>query len=90
MTSDAGISPELAEARRRLAEPERAEAKRRDTEKVQSALYRIAELASAAQDLQEFYRALAVEAQGELLVKGKAQPVTVYAVGVDSLVPEGV
>jgi hypothetical protein len=33
---------------------------------------------------------IAVEAQGELLVKGKAQPVTVYAVVVDSLVAEGV
>jgi adenylate cyclase len=31
-----------------------------------------------------------VEAQGELLVKGKTQPVQVYAVGVDSLVPESV
>ena len=31
---------------------------------------------------------IAVEAQGELMVKGKAQPVTVYAVLVDSLVAE--
>jgi class 3 adenylate cyclase len=33
---------------------------------------------------------IAVEAQGELQVKGKARPVRVYAVGVDSLVAEGV
>jgi adenylate cyclase len=33
---------------------------------------------------------IAVEAHGELQVKGKAQPVKVYAVGVDSLVAEGV
>jgi class 3 adenylate cyclase len=33
---------------------------------------------------------IAVEAQGELQMKGKAQPVKVYAVGVDSLVAEGV
>jgi class 3 adenylate cyclase len=33
---------------------------------------------------------IAVEAQGELLMKGKTQPVTVYAVHVDSLVPESV
>jgi adenylate cyclase len=33
---------------------------------------------------------IAVEAQGELLVKGKARPVNVYAVSVDSLVAEGV
>ena len=33
---------------------------------------------------------IAVEAQGELLVKGKSQPVQVYAVGVDSLVAESV
>jgi len=31
-----------------------------------------------------------VESQGELLVKGKSVPIQVYAVGVDSLVPEGV
>ncbi len=39
---------------------------RENTEKVQSALYRIAELASAAQDMQEFYRAIH-EVVGELL-----------------------
>jgi adenylate cyclase len=33
---------------------------------------------------------IAVESQGELQVKGKARPVRVYAVGVDSLVAEGV
>jgi class 3 adenylate cyclase len=33
---------------------------------------------------------IAVQAQGELQVKGKARPVKVYAVGVDSLVAEGV
>ena len=33
---------------------------------------------------------IAVEAQGELLVKGKTQPVKVYAVSVDSLVAESV
>ena len=33
---------------------------------------------------------IAVEAHGELLVKGKTQPVKVYAVSVDSLVAEGV
>ena len=58
MTADADLSAELAEARRRLAELEAAEAERRHAEKVQSALYRIAELASAAQDMQEFYRAV--------------------------------
>jgi len=33
---------------------------------------------------------IAVEAQGELLVKGKTQPVNVYAVRVHSLVAESV
>jgi adenylate cyclase len=33
---------------------------------------------------------IAVEAQGELLVKGKTEPIKVYAVHVDSLVPGGV
>jgi class 3 adenylate cyclase len=32
---------------------------------------------------------IAVEAQGELLLKGKTEPVSVYAVPVDALVPEG-
>ena len=58
MRSDSDLSSELAEARRRLAELEAVEAERRRAEKVQSALYRIAELASAAQDMQEFYRAV--------------------------------
>jgi PAS domain S-box-containing protein len=49
---------ELAAAQRRLAELEAAEADRRDAEKVQAGLFRIAELASAAQDMQEFYRAV--------------------------------
>ena len=39
---------------------------RENAEKVQSALYRIAELASAAQDMQEFYRAIH-EVVGELM-----------------------
>jgi PAS domain S-box-containing protein len=58
MTPDTDGTPELTEARRRLAELEAAEAERRRAEKVQAVLYRIAELASAAQDMQEFYRAI--------------------------------
>ena len=54
----ADLTSELAEARRRLAQLEVAEAERRDADKVQAALYRIAELASAAQDMQDFYRAV--------------------------------
>jgi PAS domain S-box-containing protein len=46
VTSGSGPSSELAEVARRHAG------------KVQAALYRIAELASAAQDMQEFYRAM--------------------------------
>ena len=57
MTS-ADLSPEVERARRLVEELEAAEAERRRAEKVQDALYRIAELASAAQDLQEFYRAV--------------------------------
>ena len=55
MTSDIDVASELADARRRL---ETVEAERQHAEKVQSGLYRIAELASAAQDMQEFYRAV--------------------------------
>jgi PAS domain S-box-containing protein len=58
ITPDADLSSELADARRRLAELEASESERRHAEKVQTALYRIAELASAAHDMQEFYRAI--------------------------------
>jgi PAS domain S-box-containing protein len=58
MSPSADLSSELAEARRRLAELEAVEAAHTRAAKVQDALYRIAELASAAQDMQEFYRAV--------------------------------
>ena len=58
MNPSADSSAELAEAQRRLAELEAAEAERAHTARVQQALYRIAELASAAGDLQAFYRAI--------------------------------
>src|SRR5437763_16791239 len=58
MTANADLSSELADARRRLSELESADSERRRTEQVQSALYRIAELASAAHDMQEFYGAV--------------------------------
>ena len=58
MTQAADPWEELSAARRRLAELEAAEAQRRDADKVQAGLYRIAELASAAQDMQEFYGAV--------------------------------
>jgi PAS domain S-box-containing protein len=58
MNPSADLSSELAEARRRLAELEAVEADHAHAAKVQDALYRIAELASAAQDMQEFYRAV--------------------------------
>ncbi len=56
--TSADLSPELEGAQRLVAELEAAHARRRRSELVQSALYRIAELASAAQDMQEFYRAV--------------------------------
>jgi len=49
------LTSELGDIRRRL---ENVEAERHRSEKVQSALFRIAELASAAQDMLEFYRAV--------------------------------
>src|SRR6266540_262417 len=58
MSPPADLSSELAEARRRLAELEAVEAEHAHAAKVQDALYRIAELASAARDMQEFYRAV--------------------------------
>jgi hypothetical protein len=54
MNPSADPSRELAEARRRLAELQVGEAERADAAKLQDALYRIAELASAASDMQEF------------------------------------
>src|SRR5579862_9656837 len=47
-----------ADAGHNSAEVDAPTVARLDADKVQSALYRIAELASAAQDLQEFYRAV--------------------------------
>jgi PAS domain S-box-containing protein len=58
MSPSADLSSELAEARRQLAELEAVEAEHAHAAKVQDALYRIAELASAARDMQEFYRAV--------------------------------
>jgi PAS domain S-box-containing protein len=55
VTSDIDVASELAHARRRL---ESVEAESQHAEKVQSGLYRIAALASAAHDMQEFYRAV--------------------------------
>ena len=56
--SDADLLAELAEARRRLMELEATEAEQRRAEDVQAALYRIAQLASEAQEMREFYRAV--------------------------------
>ncbi|HET7028124.1 MAG TPA: GAF domain-containing protein [Candidatus Limnocylindrales bacterium] len=57
-SSSSAEPPELESARRRIAELEALEAERGRAEKVQSALYRIADAASAAHDLQEFYRTI--------------------------------
>jgi signal transduction histidine kinase/DNA-binding response OmpR family regulator len=53
--AQAKLRSELAAARARLAELESAEAEHRRSEKVQAALYQIAETASAAQDMRDFY-----------------------------------
>jgi GAF domain-containing protein len=58
MNPSGGLSSELTEARRRLAQLEAVEAERAHAAEMQDALYRIAELASAARDMQEFYRAI--------------------------------
>ena len=63
MSPELGLAADLAEIRRRL---EAVELEHQRAEKVQAALYRIAELASAAQDLQEFYRAVH-DVVGELM-----------------------
>jgi GAF domain-containing protein len=49
---------ELAAAHKRIAELDAREAEHERTEKVQSALYRIAETASTAQDMPSFYRTI--------------------------------
>ena len=58
MNPSPDLSAKLAEANRRLAELEAVEAERARAATVQAVLYRIAELASAARDLREFYRAI--------------------------------
>jgi signal transduction histidine kinase/DNA-binding response OmpR family regulator len=52
------LEADLAEARARLAVLELREQEHRESEQVQAILYRIAETASAAQDMQEFYAAI--------------------------------
>jgi signal transduction histidine kinase/DNA-binding response OmpR family regulator len=54
--SDRGIADEVAILRARIAEIEAREAAHERSAKVQAALYRIAEAASAASDLEAFYR----------------------------------
>ena len=49
------LDDEIHTLRDRVAELEASEAGRERAEKVQNALYRIAETASAAEDMQEFY-----------------------------------
>jgi uncharacterized protein (UPF0297 family) len=56
--NEAGAAGELAALRERVAELEAAESQRRRAEQVQEALYRIAETASAARDMHEFYAAM--------------------------------
>jgi PAS domain S-box-containing protein len=51
-------SSELDEGRRRASELETIQAERTQAAKLQDALYRIAELAGAAEDMQEFYRSI--------------------------------
>ena len=58
MKPSAELPSTLEEARRRLAELEAVEAERAQAAKVQEAQYQIAELASAAGDLPEVYRAI--------------------------------
>jgi GAF domain-containing protein/CheY-like chemotaxis protein len=57
---------ELAAAQKRIAQLEAREAAHQSTEKVQAALYRIAETASAAQDMPTFYAKIH-EIVGELM-----------------------
>ena len=56
--SRAEVEAELATARARIAELEALEGERDRQAKVQSALYRIADAASAQSDMQAFYRTI--------------------------------
>ncbi|MDP9302811.1 MAG: GAF domain-containing protein, partial [Actinomycetota bacterium] len=53
--TDGGFPDDVGALRERVVELESREAEHQRSEKVQAVLYRIAETASAAQDLQEFY-----------------------------------
>jgi GAF domain-containing protein/CheY-like chemotaxis protein/HPt (histidine-containing phosphotransfer) domain-containing protein len=55
-SSDRGVEEEIRALRERIATLEAAEAGRDRAERTQDALYRIAETASAAEDMQDFYR----------------------------------
>src|SRR5215510_4704981 len=58
ITTDTDLPAEVTALRARVAELETLEAERRRSEQVQSALYRIADAASAAMDMPAFYAAL--------------------------------
>jgi hypothetical protein len=61
------LEAQLAAARQRIAELEAGETENRRTEQVQTALYRIADAASAAEDMPEFYAAIH-QIVGQLMV----------------------
>ncbi|HET7521426.1 MAG TPA: GAF domain-containing protein, partial [Candidatus Limnocylindria bacterium] len=65
-SSEGGLARQLAAARKRIAQLEAREAEHKRAAKVQAALYRIAETASAAQDMQAFYARIH-EIVGELM-----------------------
>ncbi|MGH2524136.1 MAG: GAF domain-containing protein, partial [Anaerolineales bacterium] len=87
---------ELAALRQRTAELEAREAGHQRTEKVQAALYRIAEAASAAQDMPEFYAAMH-RTVGELMYANnfyialydEASEMVSFAYWVDEIDPPG-
>ena len=58
MKKKARLAAKLSAVRERVAELESAETERRRAQRVQDVLYRIAETASAAHDMQEFYAAM--------------------------------
>jgi PAS domain S-box-containing protein len=58
MKKKARLAAELSAARERVAELEGTETERRRAQRVQDTLYRIAETASAARDMQELYAAM--------------------------------
>ena len=75
------VGNDLAAARARIAELEAATAALEQQQRVQAALYRIAETANAARDLQEFYASIHEIVAGSCTARTSSSPCSMTSAG---------